>query len=159
MFLLGLANPCQKHPGHCPVNKSRPLPVTHQSCPFFMPVKSSSRALGAWAELVAAEMLLAMGYEVFRNVAQTGPHDLAVRHLESGKFTAVDVTFGRYSAAGSLNSNALSKLRSGCKDAVLVVTERRELLHATLDVSKGLVFQGKNGYPAAFEIVTSESLK
>jgi len=98
-----------------------------------------------------------MGYEVFKNVSQTGAHDIVLRHPKSGKLTAVDVTFGRLSASGNLQSTATSKLRSGKKDTVIVVTEDRSLLQAYFDTSKGVLFEGPNGYPVLYRVVAIDT--
>jgi hypothetical protein len=55
------------------------------------PLVGGGKHTGAINELAACQYFLSKGYEVFRNVSQHGPADLAIWHKETNEFTLVDV--------------------------------------------------------------------
>ena len=50
---------------------------------------NSKNHTGAYSELSAASYFLARGYEVFRNVAASGPVDIVI--MRDGKYTPIDI--------------------------------------------------------------------
>jgi hypothetical protein len=112
-------------------------------------VKPISCVTGAWAELVAAEILLSLGFEVFRNLAPKGEHDLVILWAATAQCLPVDVTLGtwhlRNNGSKRLDSTARTKLHTGRKQGVLIVTDVRELFLADLDESQ-VVYEGKHPF-------------
>lgn len=51
----------------------------------------SPNTTGTSSELRATVWLFEQGFEVFKNVAATGPADLVIRNKETGELRAVDV--------------------------------------------------------------------
>lgn len=121
--------------------------------------KLDTVTIGAWAELVTCEVLLSLGFEVFRNVAPRGEHDIVA--LLPGTFHAVPVdttlgrTFLRKDGRVSLTSSARAKLASGKKACVLVVTEDRAIWEASWDTSQ-IVYEGPAPYEVKYELFTRE---
>lgn len=122
--------------------------------------KLCTTTVGAWAELVACEVLLSMGFEVYRNVAPKGEHDIVVLLPGTSQTVPVDITLGkaylRKDGKPWINSAARMKLSSGRKACVLVVTEDREVWEASWDKSKGEVYEGPNPYEVNYELFTLE---
>lgn len=114
--------------------------------------------IGAWAELVACEVLLSLGFEVYRNVAPKGEHDIVVLLPGTFQTVPVDITLGRAYLRKDgkrwLHSSARSKLSSGRKACVLVVTEDREIWEASWDKLKGPIYEGDNPYEVSYELFT-----
>lgn len=119
--------------------------------------KLSTGSKGAWAELVAAEILLEMGMNVYRNLSPNGKHDLVIENPATGKFLGIDITLGNYSTVGNgtlkrLNSTAKSKHELKGPGSILVVTRDREVFFADLKpaevIHEGLIYKYTIGYTA-----------
>lgn len=117
----------------------------------------STGAKGAWAELVAAEVLLGMGLNVYRNVSPNGRHDLVIENPTTGKFLGIDITLGSYCTVGNgtlkrLNSTAKSKHELKGPGSILVVTREREVFFADLRytevIHEGLIYKYTIDYTA-----------
>lgn len=110
--------------------------------------------------MVACEVLLASGFEVYRNVATKGAHDIVVVLPGNFKAIPVDVTFAarKYlDREGKVNftSAARSKLVSGEKACILLITEEREVWEASTDYSKK-VYEGPFPWALKYELFTPE---
>lgn len=128
--------------------------------PSKSPTNLGTTTVGAWAELVACEVLLASGFEVFRNVATRGAHDIVVMLPGNFKAIPIDVTYSsrKYlDREGRINftSAARSKLASRAKACILLVTEDREVWEATADFSRE-VYEGDFPWLLKYELFTPE---
>jgi hypothetical protein len=123
----------------------------------------STTTAGAWAELVAAEILLSLGFEVYRNLSPKGEHDLIILWPATFQCLPVDVTLGYWSSRKDgtkrLDSTSRGKLKTGKKACVLVVTTARELFLASFDTSVA-IYEGSAPYKVQYtEFSLSEFLR
>lgn len=117
--------------------------------PLRPPANLTTSTAGAWAELVASEILLTLGFEVYRNLSQKGEHDLVILWPDSLECLPVDITLGTWAlkpdGTKRLDSAASTKLASKKKACVLVVTTDRELFLPVYDTSV-ILYEGSRPY-------------
>jgi hypothetical protein len=110
---------------------------------------------------VACEVLLCLGFDVFRNVSQRGAHDIAISLPTGRKALLIDVTLGTWKSKVDggrfLASAAPGKLHSGRCACVLAVTVDREIFVADYDTERGTVYEGAFPYAVIYSPFTVES--